>query len=246
MKTLVFLASFIIAAVLTIPASYGQTSGVRPQDVAFRILDVKVYGQRLDEVYPKIGNIQESNREEWGVIEIEYELGILNAAGNARNADAGGLYINELEFQWRVVLSAEAKNRNLDPGDVVRLEKNITYTDLLVQEQRDRTKKALVVVDSAIIKRYTVKMDKKKIFWELRVRSGGKTIATWRGHGEDAAVDTDRNKFQDYSPTSANEVLITSEDVTVRRDGLDDRIHSPFGYFGEDSLERIKPDQNNR
>jgi len=240
MKTLFSVAGCIIASILLMSSAHAQR-GVRDQDVAARILKVDVFKEVIDDKYPRIKGISESQKKDYGIILVEYELGIKDL--QRQRSDVGGVYVNELEFEWKVILSAESKN--IDPNDVVRLETTIQYTDLKVHEAKDRKKQAIVVIDQRLIERYLSKFDEDGVWWELRIRCGGKTILTTRGHGKDfSSSDKEKAELTPVSKDKKN--LLTSEDVYAREDGLSSRLDSPFSWYGDENLERIKSKQDNR
>lgn len=240
MKTLFSVAGCMIAMMLMVPEVYGQR-GLREDDVDVTVTDVKVIKQKItNDSFPEIRGIRESGRRDWAIIVVEYEF---DADRNAKGTrDEGGLYVNEITFEWKVIVSDEERNGNLDQDDVVRLEKSVTYTDLRVEAADDRKKTAVIVVDARILARY-VEGDFKEenIFYELRARSGRKTIEEVNGHGKDwTRSDNNRRELTPYS--SGRENLMRSEEVTVRREGLLNRHESPFSFYGEDNLEMIRPD----
>lgn len=211
---------------------YAQ-EGVRPQDVNVRITDMKIDTAKYKDIYPDVAGTAQGGREDWVRITISYDIEINKE--DAQKKNAGGLFVNDLDFDWNVILSDETRAGKIDAKDVVRLTKSVRYIDLDVSDKRTRSKIAEIYIHPHVIKRFTKRYRDDNVFCELRVKSGGKTIETaWAEGKKWTRKDSEKGNFTPRDKDGKN--LYSSEDVAERKDGLLNRHETPWLYFSEDNV----------
>jgi hypothetical protein len=230
-----YLLAAAAATVMAIASVNAQWAPPDADDVSVQIQSYDLKPIRFDDTYPDLEGFSKSNRETWLRLLVEYSVDLIPDR-RRKYQDPGNLWLNNLEFNWTVILAPISQGGVYDDRRAVRLTKTVTYTNVKLGKRKYY---AMVFVDSKTLLRYAEKISSDDIMVQLSVRIDRKTQLEMAAKGKkygttarDRASFTGRGRRGD---------IFSSEDIVRPAFGLHNRLESPWAWASADSFEQIVP-----
>lgn len=182
---------------------------------------------------PALGTLAPTTSQRWWRIEMIYELDF------ATNAPRGDYYLNEMQFDWTVILPVKDANGKPSEKDSVRYTKQVKYGDVLVKGEH----RAVLYIHPQLFERYQKELVRRDtMFVRCRVTIAGKTrmIAWFDGDSFTPSAEEPEAMFP-RTPTRGS--WFRSEEIRQGAGGLLTRLETPWAYASFDQFELIMPNE---
>ncbi|MFT5130661.1 MAG: hypothetical protein ACI8W8_004292 [Rhodothermales bacterium] len=173
------------------------------------------------------------SKDVWLRIAIEYTIEPINSRAFTGVKDED-LYLDELEFDWSVVIPCEGTTRGQAlERESVMFEKTVTYAD--VPATKDH--RAVMYIDAKTYQRYREKMlNRDLLYIRLAIKAKGKTKMIVFSDGKKMAASREEPRGL-FSPTRAG--WFHSEDIRRAKGGLLSRRQTPWAWSSNSFYEAI-------
>ncbi len=202
---------------------------IEPDDLKFEFKKVEVTLLKYQDTYPNALGLGTGGRDDWLRIQVEYEINLKN--GNKYPQQGGSHWVDQCEFNWRVVLGYGERSANpVKKPSSLRLEKKETYANIKIDGRKHR---AVVYVHSRTLERFAPKIPLEQVGLEVRVKVSGKTVGEeWSLGGKSATQAEARNANSLLS-------LLGDENVRLLPGALLGRRETPWVWSSEDFYEQL-------
>ncbi len=253
---------FLACAAITIQSTNAKNPEPQPieaEDIKIEIVGLKVETINYQDTYPNLPKFGSGKRMEWGMIAVAYEWELTSKGEKkhkASKAEDRNYYLDNLEFDWKVVLAQPEDGRSVKPTrkgfniseeKSVRMREKVRYVNVSSDEKRHY---ALVFLEPRAISRYLNKFYPNKVFIDLSIKLRGQQVLRMTALGENFAQVTPETKrpekeLDKYVPrqTSRDVSMHLSERVETLEGVLRSKDETPWQWSQLDTFDTIDSSQ---
>jgi len=232
--TLVAMAA-VLGFLFSLASANAQWASPSPDDLTVKVTAYDIRPVKYDDIFPNIEGFSTAGREFFLRILVEYNIE-LRPDRRSRYQDPANLWLDNLEFDWTVIVAPVSKGRIYNDRQAIRLSKTISYTNVQVGKRGKYY--ALVFVDPRVIQRYAGdRLNPDALMTRLAIRIDRKTQVEMAAKGK--RFGTSNNERRALSAQGVRGDLFESEDIIRPTYGLLNRKESPWNWAANDSFETI-------